>query len=143
MAEAKATTPEGDFINAAGGAHLIMQPTGRIMKYYPVAKIELEAISAFNGISTAFFSLASALLMLLAGFIWDLSITGPFSTGNKTAAIAMIVIFAGAMLVSIFVAFLFQRKKEDKTEEILKSVGEFDALSDTRTRPGTLPDACN
>lgn len=121
MATNKPNSKQPDFEFSKGGAHLYTEPSGRTMRYYPVAKVELEAISAFNGLTTFFFSMAGIAVTCLLGFGWDLAISGPVSSGSKTAAATLIFISVLALGASVTFGCVFLNKKKSKIREILES----------------------
>lgn len=94
--------------NGASGATMHQQPMHRAMKYYPIAKPELDQLSQLNVFSTVFFAIGSMSVTCLIGFIWDVTNTpdGSPTSGGKllivASAVATVVSFGLAIGMSVW-----------------------------------------
>ena len=114
------------FADIATGAPLIAKPTGRILTYYPVLKLELETISMLNTGATVCWALMSASTACCVGFAWDLAITGPVTAASATAAKTLLLLAILFASVCTTLAVVLTRKKRDRVQEIIESTKDFD-----------------
>ena len=118
--------PPVRFADLSTGAPLIAKPTGRILIYYPVFKLELETITMLNTGATVCWALMSASTACCVGFAWDLAITGPMTAASATAATTLLLLAILFTLVFTILAWLLTRMRRGKVQEIMESTKEFE-----------------
>ena len=93
------------------------QPMHRAMKYYPIAKPELDQLSQLNVISTICFAIASMACTSLIGFIWDVVNT---PTEDRTVVGGQLILVSSiATVIFLIIAIWMTVWKGSKKRAIL------------------------